>query len=362
MVFDDLRNTLYLNAIKNVIDEDSVVLDLGAGLGLHGLMALSAAAKKVYLVEPASIMDITKMVIKANNLSDKVECISGKIEEIELPEKVDVIISVFTGNFLLTEDLLPSLFYARDKFLCPGGKLIPDRAKMLVVPVSASEYYTKHIDCWRDPLQNVDYSLVRKFAANSIYYDKPKERESIFLSEPSEILELDFMQATEASCRSLTEVGISQNGIMHGWLGWFDARVGEEWLSTSPMEKQMHWSQVFLPLDEPLPVQRGQTVSLEINRPEFGEWSWIVEAGEKRQKQSTFLSEPFSPARIMKGSDSYRPTLTQIGNITQEVLQLFNGKLSTVDIVNIVLKEHSSFFSTHLQAEQFVKKLLEKYS
>ena len=48
-------------------------------------------------------MPIITIIIKENNLSDKIECIEGKIEEIELPEKVDLIISVFTGNFLLSE-------------------------------------------------------------------------------------------------------------------------------------------------------------------------------------------------------------------------------------------------------------------
>ncbi len=92
MFFDDIRNQYYFNAIKNVVNKDSVVLDLGAGLGLFGYMALMAGAKKVYLVEPAEIINTTRMIIKENNLSDKIECIEGKIEEIELPEKVDLII------------------------------------------------------------------------------------------------------------------------------------------------------------------------------------------------------------------------------------------------------------------------------
>lgn len=362
MIFDDLRNNYYFDAIKSVVNKDSVVLDLGAGLGLHGLMALAAGAKKVYLVEPENIINTTRMMIKANHLSDKVECIEGKIEEIELPEKVDVIISVFTGNFLLTEDLLPSLFYARDKFLKLEGILIPDRAKMIAVPVCASEYYTKHIDCWSKPLANIDFGLIRKFAVNSLYYDTPQERKVEFLSQPSEILELDFMKATEASCRSHIEVDILQNDMMHGWLGWFDAKVGDEWISTSPMEKQMHWSQVFLPLAEATSIKKGDKVSFELNRPEFGEWSWIVEVSDKRQKHSTFLSEPVTPLKVMKKSDTYKPVVSEKGKITQKILELFTGGLSIVDIVVKVEEDYNTFFSTHTMAEQFVKNLVDKYT
>ena len=146
MFFDDLRNALYAQAIDKAITQDGVVLDLGAGLGLHGFMAIESGAKKAYLVEPTAIIEITRQVVEANNLAEKIECLRGKIEEVELAEKVDCIISVLTGNFLLTEDLLPSLFYARDHFLRPGGKLITNRAKMEVVPVSAGDYYAKHID------------------------------------------------------------------------------------------------------------------------------------------------------------------------------------------------------------------------
>jgi predicted RNA methylase len=140
MVFDDLRNRCYAEAIKRAVGKESVVLDLGAGLGLHGLMAAGCGAQKVYLVEPASILQVGKQLVEANDLSDQVECIAGTIEEVNLPEKVDVIISVFTGKFLLTEDLLPSLFFARDRYLKPGGILVPDRAVMEVAPVCAPEY------------------------------------------------------------------------------------------------------------------------------------------------------------------------------------------------------------------------------
>lgn len=362
MLFDKLRNSYYFKAIQETVKKSSVILDLGAGLGLHGLIANSCGAKKVYLVDPAPIFDITKMVVKENNLEEQVECISGKIEEATLPEKVDVIISVFTGNFLLTEDLLPSLFYARNKFLRTGGQMIPDRAKMIIVPVSADDYYAKHIDCWSKPTYDIEYSVARKYAVNSLYYDYPEARSVDFLAKPEDILDLDFMTANEAACRNKIEIKITENGIVHGFLGWFDTHIGHKWLSTSPLGKQTHWRQVFLPLSSPISVKKGDLISFELNRPEFGEWSWIVEINGKCQKHSTFLSKLIIPLKLMKKSDTYKPVSSEKGKITQKILELFNGGLSTAEIILKVEEDYNAFFATHTVTEQFVKNLVEKYT
>ena len=362
MFFDDLRNSLYLEAINKIVKEDSVVLDLGAGLGLHGLMAARSGARKVYLVEPASIIDVTTQLINKNNLPEQVETISGKIEETHLPEKVDVIISVFSGNFLLTEDLLPSLFFARDKYLTTGGQLIPDRAAMEAVPVCAPEYYAKHIDCWNNELQGMNFDLVRNFAANDLYYAGAKKRKAEFLSEPAAIMELDFMTATEASCRNRIKVEVTQKGLCHGWLGWFRMCLGDKWFSTSPLSEQTHWRQVFLPLAEPIPLKKGDILSFELNRPEFGEWSWTVGKGERYQTHSTFLSQPVSPASLRRKSDSYKPQLSQKGRAARFVLQSFDGTKSTTNIVDVLMTHYQTLFQTRNIANQFVKNIAGKYS
>jgi len=362
MIFDELRNTYYSAAIKKAVDQESVVLDLGAGLGLHGLIAACAGARKVYLVEPALIIDVAKQLVIANDLTGQVDCFTDKIEEIELPGKVDVIISVFTGNFLLTEDLLPSLFYARDKYLNTGGRLIPDRATMDVVPVCALEYYVEHIDCWSSSSHGVDFDLARGFAANSIYHDGPENREVEFLSEPAELLELDFMTVTEASCRSQTQVEIGKEGLCHGWLGWFRLHLGDKWLSTSPLGKQTHWRQVFLPLSEPISVKKGDVLSFELNRPEFGEWTWTVGYGDKYQRHSTFLSEPISTAVLQKKSDAYEPKLSEKGQAAQDVLLRMEGSESTEKIVDHVMIKYRKLFPGRKQADRFVKNVVERYS
>jgi type I protein arginine methyltransferase len=59
--------------------------------------------------------------VSANSLGEVIKVVTGKIEEIELPECVDIIISEPMGYMLVNERMLESYVYAR-KFLKPGGK------------------------------------------------------------------------------------------------------------------------------------------------------------------------------------------------------------------------------------------------
>lgn len=49
------------------------------------------------------------------------------------------------GYFLLYESMFDSVLYARDKWLAPGGVLLPDRATMFVAAVDDGKYYNKKL-------------------------------------------------------------------------------------------------------------------------------------------------------------------------------------------------------------------------
>ena len=61
--------------------------------------------------------------------------LQGTMESVELPEKVDIIISEWMGYFLLRESMLDSVIVARDKYLKPGGSLFPSHARMHIAPI-----------------------------------------------------------------------------------------------------------------------------------------------------------------------------------------------------------------------------------
>eukprot|EP00197_Chlamydomonas_leiostraca_P014660 CAMPEP_0202867434 /NCGR_PEP_ID=MMETSP1391-20130828/9431_1 /ASSEMBLY_ACC=CAM_ASM_000867 /TAXON_ID=1034604 /ORGANISM="Chlamydomonas leiostraca, Strain SAG 11-49" /LENGTH=379 /DNA_ID=CAMNT_0049547481 /DNA_START=156 /DNA_END=1295 /DNA_ORIENTATION=+ len=137
MLEDHKRTGAYYQAIMSNRRQfqGKVVLDVGTGSGILSIFAAKAGAKKVYAVEATDMANHARKLVAHNKLDGVVEVLQGTIETIELPEKVDIIISEWMGYFLLRESMLDSVIVARDKFLKPGGALYPSHAAMYMVPI-----------------------------------------------------------------------------------------------------------------------------------------------------------------------------------------------------------------------------------
>ena len=361
MLFDEQRNSFYARAIRKNVTRDSVVLDLGSGFGIHGFIAAAAGARHVYLVDPAIDAEIIRRIAKLNNLSDRITVIHKKIEETELPESVDVIISVFTGNFLYEEDLLPSLFYARDKYLKTDGKLLPTMARQEAVPITCEKYYDEIISSWSNPSQDIHFETLREFAANNLFPDYFDAIDHQFLAEVASISEIDLSKASDANCQSSVEFRFTHDGKFHGILGWFQMKLDGDWLSTSPLATKTHWRQVLLPLDPALDVHAGETMTFSLSRPEYGVWSWTVHYQDTTQKHSTFLARPLSPEKLSKKSGSYTAKLADKGEATLFVLGKLNGNLATDELAVLTKNQYPSVFPDIEAARRFIIELIDQY-
>ena len=76
-------------------------------------------------------------LVEHNNLTNIVEVIQSSVEELILPEKVDIIISEWQGMILLRESMIDSVIKARDKFLKDDGDLWPSHANIHVAAMGA---------------------------------------------------------------------------------------------------------------------------------------------------------------------------------------------------------------------------------
>ncbi|KAH8903939.1 hypothetical protein BR93DRAFT_946790 [Coniochaeta sp. PMI_546] len=241
---DAYRDFIYRN--KHLF-AGKVVLDIGCGTGILSMFCAKAGAKQA------------REIIFDNGLDDKIVCLHGRVEEVTLPVKqVDIIVSEWMGYCLLYEAMLPSVLWARDRYLKPDGLLVPSHASMWISPISSpgyfsDEYLTDHIDFWRDV-----YGFDMKAMQANIYDDVRID-----------VLPPDCLGATPYAFSMLDLHTVKLSGdapTLFGFLLWFDiffapnrgdktiadTATAAEWASgglqrvaftTGPFGEPTHWKQ-----------------------------------------------------------------------------------------------------------------------
>ncbi|XP_050878504.1 probable histone-arginine methyltransferase 1.3 [Lathyrus oleraceus] len=128
--------TYYAAVIENRADfTGRVVVDVGAGSGILSLFAAQAGAKHVYAVEASEMAEYARKLIAGNpTLAQRITVIKGRVEDVELPEKADILISEPMGTLLVNERMLESYVIARDRFLTPTGKMFPGVGRIHMAP------------------------------------------------------------------------------------------------------------------------------------------------------------------------------------------------------------------------------------
>ena len=276
MLQDYVRTGTYRHAfLSNETDfKDKVVLDVGTGTGILALFAVQAGARKVYAVEASESAEVARVLVAANGCADKIEIVQGKLEEINLPEKVDIIISEPIGFLLVHERMLETYAVARERFLKPGGLMMPTTGSIILAPISDEALYNEQlakVGFWNNnAFYGVDLSPVLE-KANDEYFSQAVVGTfplSSLLSTHRTVHAIDFSAVTPEELQGFDvdfSFRIDRTALMHGIAGWFDiAFIGSTEhviLSTAPECPATHWYQCRLLLPEPLAVNRGQYVS-----------------------------------------------------------------------------------------------------
>ncbi|GFR70759.1 protein arginine N-methyltransferase 6 [Elysia marginata] len=103
MLSDKVRTLAYRRALlenKSRL-KGTTVLDVGAGTGILSHFAVQAGASQVFAVEPTRIACFARQICTENGTEESISVIQSKIE----------------GYSLLYESMLPSVLWARDRYL-----------------------------------------------------------------------------------------------------------------------------------------------------------------------------------------------------------------------------------------------------
>jgi SAM-dependent methyltransferase len=152
MLRDRPRMVAYRDAILRNAEaiRGKTVLDVGCGTGILSMLAAKAGAKVVYAVEASGMAALAARLVEHNGLADVVKVMHSRIEDVQLPDKVDVIVSEWMGFYLVHESMMNSVLDARDRWLKPDGLMLPSHATIYACPVSMDQYRRDKLEFWAD--------------------------------------------------------------------------------------------------------------------------------------------------------------------------------------------------------------------
>jgi len=267
MLKDEVRMRNYRSSIINNkhLFKDKIVLDVGCGTGILSMFAARAGAKKVFGVDYSDIVYQAQQIVKDNGLEDVVTLLKGKVEEIELPgvDKVDIIISEWMGYCLLYESMLPTVLFARDKWLKPDGVILPDKANIYLVAIEDADYKDDKINFW-DNVEGFDMSCIKKSAIQEPLVDVVDPKQIISSVSRLSAIDINTVKTEELNFKSPFRMVATRDDFCHAFVAYFDidfARCHKRiTFSTSPAAQYTHWKQTVFYLNETLSIKKGEEI------------------------------------------------------------------------------------------------------
>jgi type I protein arginine methyltransferase len=314
MLQDGVRTRAYLEAIREIVRPGDRVLDFGCGTGVLSIFAERAGAGRVYALDRSTMLSAAELIFAENGCT-RIEPVFGDGDVVELPTEVDVIVSEWMGHFLFAERMLEPLIRLRDRFLRPGGRMIPARCSLQVALVVERSYFEELSFLGTRPY-GIDFALIS---------DLPLQDVGIMRMQPEDLLPqtacvatLDLATVTGTPRVLHGSIVSPQDATVFGVCGWFKADLSPNvTLTTSPFAEQTHWLQFHFPINRPLDIRAGVPVEIDIKvipQREQNGYSWRVRtAGGVRYGESLERpnSPPLSPTRAPTSADPDAPRETE---------------------------------------------------
>ena len=251
---DPIRNQTFLKAIRKQVKPGDTVIDLGAGTGYLGLMALKAGAKKVIFIEEDPILSVAVEMAKAMGLYDQCAFYEFHSKDLNLDLQADVLLCETLGTYAFEEHLIENWLDAK-RFTHHQTRWIPHQITLQARYVTDQKCH-QEVDVWPSIEGTFPWETLRKTALSRSYARvipekacSKEQQKIITLSHTSSDLNSQWQRSITWTCPKGTDV--------YGMCLYWEADLGSEiHLSTAPNSPLTHWKQLYLPFLEPLQANK----------------------------------------------------------------------------------------------------------
>ena len=373
-MIDDARRTgPFVEALRQAIGPDSVMLDIGTGTGFFAFLACQLGAARVYAVEAdAAALDMAKRCGAHVPGSERITWLQGLTTQMDLPEQADVVMGDLHGTLPFFKGNIESLVDARKRHLKPGGRLLPARDVLYAAPAHAPHEYQSIESPWQHNAYGIDLSAALPMLVNTWRRARaePVQPEHL-LAQPQRWGVVDYTATESAELDAPLEWTIERGGPMHGFYVWFDGDLGQGiGYSNAPTLPELVYGRAFFPLEKPVEVAPGDSVHTRLAVRLFKgaylfRWDTRITGVDGEQKarfeQSTFKAQPTTIAELRKAGADYVPSLTEDGQAARAVLDAMAAGQRLQDIADLLLARFPSRYRAPAQALDEVAQLSRRY-
>ncbi len=357
---DRVKLDQYQAAIEKLVRSEHVVLDLGCGTGLLGLMALRAGARKVCFVEEGAVIEVARRTVTEAGFANKAEFFRANSFELDLPEKVDVVLCDHVGYFGFDYGVLRLLADARQRFLKPGGIIVPADIDLQLAPIGSIDC-RKFVSRWSDGGVPDEFGWIGSNAANTKHSARLTQQD--LLADAATLVTLELGDDTAPYLSWNAEFNCARDGTLDGVAGWFDCRLFDDIrMTNSPLaETALKRQQAFLPLEEPLSVSAGERINVTVMIRHVDDIiGWIVELPDsgKRFAHTTFNGLLLDGEALMRVRPDRIAKLNARGRARQIVLPYCDGQRTVEEVQALVLRDHPELFPSSQALSSFVRQVL----
>jgi protein arginine N-methyltransferase 1 len=284
LLSDGVRTLAYRQALEAAVRPDDVVLDLGCGTGIFSMIAARSGCRKVYAVDRSAIIEDARETARRNGLDGRIEFIRAPFDQLELEERVDLIVHELIGSRFWDEEVLLHVAQARARHLKRQGRLLPFRLDVLLAPTRHVSELERALRFWTRKREGFDLGAFGRRAFEQAAQDAllptniALRDEASLLAPPKVIFRADLGKTVRLPDQIKTSFRLRRGHRLTGLCAFLRVHLDERRsFTTGPHRPGTHWGQLFLPAFEPTVLGKDTRLDVTLSMAtRAADWRWSL--------------------------------------------------------------------------------------